>query len=420
MATLSPNESLAGDLDDAATALVSDLALPSIERFSVRDDLAVSVAVDGELSRILGGLLVSRLNAIGADSVRVIDPGADADARARSAGAEWLLAVRGESKNDMLSLFAELRAIDRGIWLSSDPVAILATAEHRSTVSSIPTPTEPPPAKTDVARLEGPAIRVLSLEEHLLAMRACRVSNADVDDLIVLSSRALTVYSLAKGGIQKSARFELTALPRHKIPVREPIGSIACKGSKIAFGHSGLAKGRVLEAKIAKKRMELEVVAELAGIPLAPLSADRWLLAESDAGISRYKLALPAPILDAASFDGDPPKGWNLVAVTADYELVRVGDPPTAIEKLGPSGVGISAFLLGGKPYVVATGAQRDSGRDQLALYAGADASRPIAVEGLVFSTAVGRFRGSALDLIAAARSKDKTDLFLLRLWEPK
>jgi hypothetical protein len=375
------------------------------------------------------------METLGANAI-IIDGGADADARARSEGAEWLLAVRGEVDQNELHLFAELRKIDPGLWLAPpDPnaVQIFATAEHRSTLSSIPKPVDPPPPRTDRPRLEGPALRIQSFDEPVLALRACRLSSPDADDLAVLTFDAVTIYSLLDGRIRKVARYELGPLARHRTPVREPIGSIACSGSKIAFGHSGLAKGHLLAAKVAKKKMTLEPIGELAGIPLAALPKERWLLAETESGTSRYhkemmsrsgseaaKVTLEGPILDAAAFEGEVPEGWRLLAVTADYQLVRFGDRLAEAEKIGPSGVGISVFLLEGRPHAIATSPKRDGGRDQLSLLSGAETSRPVPVEGLVFATAVGKFRGAALDLVAASRADERTDLFLLRLWEPK
>ncbi len=438
LAALLPATARASELDDTATALVSGLALPSVEAFSLSDDLAVVVELDGDLPRILGGLLLARLASLGAESAFAIDPGPNADARARDAGAEWLLLVRGEDRDGALALFAELRSIDRGIWSPpSDPsqVPIYATAERRAilTASSIPRNVEPPPPGAphpDRARLEGPALRIGSLDERVLALRACPLVDTDRDELVVLTPEALSVYSLANGRLRRTARYELGELPRHATPAREPIGAIVCNGSKIAFGHSGLAGGHVIEMS---KKAELTTAGNLPGIPIAALPDGRWLLAETEAGTSRYqkeliakrgaettKVTLGAPILDAVALAGEAPSGWRLLAVTADYQLVRLGDTLAAPERIGTSGVGISVFLLEGRPHVVATGASRDGGHDQLELYgSGEPPARPVPVDGPVYATAAGRLRGAGLDLVAAARARDRTDLFLMTLWEP-
>jgi hypothetical protein len=434
MLALAAGSSQPSDLDDTATALISDLALPSLAQFSLQEDVAVVVQLEGDLARVMGGLLLARLSALGASHAILIDAGPDADARARRAGAEWLLAVRGEAKDDALSLFAELRAIDRGIWsMVPDPnaVMIVATAEHRSAVAVIPKPVDPPPT-SDRARLEGPAIRILTVPERVLALRACRLSQTETDDLVVLTANALAVYSLLDGRITRSALHELKDLPRHKMPAREPIGSIACRSGRIAFGHSGLAQGHLLSTKTLKKKLVLEPAGELAGIPIASLPKDRWLLAQTESGTSRYQKALravgaeggpvelPRAILDAAAFEGEAPEGWRLLAVTDDYQLLRLDDRLAEPARVGASGVGISVFAIEGRPHVITTGANLDNGRDQLALFSGGASSRPVPVEGQVFATSVGRFRGSALDLVAASQANDRTDLFLLRLWEPK
>jgi hypothetical protein len=433
---LAPAIASAGDVDDAATALVSDLALPSVEALSLRDDIGIVVQLDGDLSRLVGGLLLARLHALGADSAFAIEPGSNSDERARSAGAEWLLCVRGEAKDGVLSLFAELRRIDRGIWSAPpDPNAtmIVATAEHRSSLAALPQPTDPPPPPpADRPRLEGPALRIQSLAEPVLALRACRISEPEADDLVVLTPSALAIYSLREGTIRRIAAVELADLPRHPTPVRDPIGAIACSGKRIAFGHSGLAEGRIVEARSLKGTIVLEPSGTLDGIPIAALPKERWLLGKTEAGLSRYgrelralagskvsKVMLDAPIVDAVALDGDAPDGWRLLAVTSDYQIVRFGDRLAGPERVAPSGVGISAFVLDGRPHVITTSAARDGG-DGLALLSEGEPSHPVPVEGLVFATAVGRFRGPGLDLIAASRTGDRTDLLVLRLWEPR
>lgn len=423
---LLPSVAAGSELDRAATALISELALPSIEGFNLSDGLAVSVDLPEETGRLLAGLLLSRLAALGGDTAFVVTPGGDADARARREGAEWLLEVRGRSEASKLSLFAELRQIDPGLWRrppAEHAVPIVATAEHVTRIETTPVPRPPPPEPSTPSgpRLRGPALTIRSVSEPVLALAACPLTETGVDDLLVLTPASLTVYSFRGGGLRPIAQIDLARFPRHPAPVRDPVGAIACDGRLVAFGTSGIANGRVVRARKEGKRLDLKDVAELSGIPVASTDK-RWIVALTDAGTNRLVIqngeARSKPLLDARGHQG------RLLGVTTDYRLVQM-KPDLSVESvLGTSGAGISAFNAGGEAYVVTTG-NRPAEQDRLTLVTAVDGRTkevtPVGVEGRVYATAVGRFRGTVKrELIAAARTalEGASDLLLVELQE--
>lgn len=430
LSALLPSVAFGSELDRAATSLVSDLALPSVEGFALTDDLAISVDLEGEAARLLGGLLLARLAALGSNTAFVLSPGRDADARARNAGAEWLLDVRGRSEASKLALFAELRRIDPGLWHrppSGYAVPIYATAEHvaRFEVASVPPKPPPPePVTPGTPRLHGPALRIRSVPEPVIALAACALTAPETDDLLVLTPKALAVYSFRGGRLRSVAELDLAPLPRHSAPSRDPVGAIVCHERDVAVGHSGMATGHLVRTGPRDKGLSLEIVSELPGIPVAK-DEDGWVVAQTEAGTNRLLLqdggARSEPVLDARA-DGDHRDA--LLAVTTDYRLVRL-EPDLSVDVvLGTSGVGISAFIVEGTHYVVTT-QNLPAEQDRLTLLTSVDGRRkednPVSIQGRVYATTVGRFRKpSRSELIAAARPGRglKSDLLLVELSE--
>ena len=417
-------------LDEIATGLVSQLALPSVEGFGIEDDVAVQAAGLGEIDRLLPGLILSRLHALGAETAFIQEAGPSPDLRARNQGAEWLLLITGKevpgAEGPMLKLWAELRQVDRGFWVApppadSVPIARTARAQMLLELSAPRAPmasgTESDPQRPG---LYGPALRIRAVVAKVIALAACRLSHPTDDDLVILTKSALEVYTFRRGRLRRLGRTELGDLPTSAAPSREAFGRVVCMPSdsgpsSLAVGHSGLSLGYVLKASSRKKKWKLQIVGEVPGVPilLAPKNRE-WLYARTIEGTSRIQLLrgerISQDLLDVVT----GPAG--MLAVTPRYEVIRLQQNLSFGPVLGKSGMGIFVFSNDNGEQIVTT-SYRPGDQDEVALIHGQskERGRPISVKGQVQATAVGRFRGLGQDLVVASWQGAQTDLWLLR-----
>lgn len=419
------------DIDAAATAIVD--ALVHGRSADLADGIAIHVSTDrSDVDRTLARLILARVSSAGARDVVILESAGGGDAAARELGAEWMIAVRGAKEGSDMALAAELRAIDRGVWEPAlDVTPILATARARFSIGA-PIPEPPPPAASDEGvRLLGPPVAILSVDAPVLAIAACALTGGPGDDLVLLLPSAVEIYAIDRArprakAVRWAGRFDLAPLAPARRPSRDAIGAIACFEANgpaaFAFGHSGLGRGHVLRARKTGGGLDLEAGAILSGMPVASVSADRWLLAETIDGTNRIRLLLgdtaSAALYDAARI------GDRTVALTLDYRVVELGPKLEERAVLGSSGVGLSGFTSNGQIYVVTTD-NRPGESDQITVLSSIGDRRketnPIAIrEGRVHATAVGRFFDGRETIAAAARSgSGSTDILAIDIEAP-
>jgi hypothetical protein len=446
----------ASPLDKAATELVEKLAIANVSGFNLASDVAVEVTTRGgaggdqsRLGRALSGLVRARIETLGVRSSFAVETGGDPEQAARDLGAEWLLAIAAEPVGkDALRLWAELRAIDRGLWA---PVpkpgmsTIYATAELTTKLDpsieallATPEPTRevPRPAGEGGLRFDGAPARLFTVDDRVLALAICEVGGRRAPVLAVLESRSLELYEIDEPRAHRRlAVVDLSSAPRASEPSREPIGALACEKGEIALGTSGMRLGQLLRAEATRSgEIAIRPVRTLEGVPLGYLPGGRIVLGAVDGGRSRYASALRvdsagkvserdlgAALLDV-SLDPSAPAGFRAIGVAVDHRLVRLGDDLDKIQPVAPSGVGVRIVAEEKSAYFIVTSSEADENRDKIALLSldgGAAKRLDVAeIEGSVFATAIGSIAADARALFAAAYHPglNRTDVLALRL----
>lgn len=434
----------AGDLDRAVTSVVSDLKLSSVDGFDLGADLGVVVRMDGAPDRaavapLIRGIVTARLEQLGASAVLavpVVPEAMDIDESARRAGAEWVLEVRGDRvQKDRLRLFATLRRVDRGLWApppNGDTTSIYALAEntvHLPAAAAPPPPNvDPPPtSETKTPKLVGPAVGIGKVPGRVIAIGACRMTEAETDQLVVVTDRAAIVFSYDRRRVRRIAQLDLSSYPLAPSRVRDPIGAATCGmelGGRrvVGVGTSELERGYVLSLTARRRgRFVLSVEHELPGIPLGRIGDD-WILAWPDAGtnvwgasLARHRGDRPARFDARATYalavlDG----AWY--AVSTGYDLLFGRSGLDAPDVLGKSGAAIAT--MPDPPLVVFSAAKLKAGADAITLRTVSETPSTVRVRAAIHALTIGRFREARTDVIAAAwrPAERQTDLFAIRV----
>lgn len=430
----------AADLDQAVTAVVSDLHLSSVDGFDLGADLAVVVdlskATDGAaVAPLIRGIVNARLEQLGAQVVLAVPPGGDVDGRARRWGAEWVLEVRGDRvQRDELRLFAQLRRVDRGLWLpppNGETTAIYALAETKVRVSAEaappPPPVEPPPPPTESKdpELAGPAVAIGSVPERAVALAACRMTETDTDQLVVVTERSVIVYAYDRRRLRRLAKLDLSAYPTAASPVREPIGAVTCGpelGGRrvVGVGTSNLERGYVLSlASKRRGRYALAVEHELPGTPLGRMGDD-WIVGWPNEGTNVWSATLARQqaantrrfeVRPTYSLHVDGGRWW---AVSTGYDLLFGSAGLEAPQVVGKAGAALAA--LQEPALLVHTSPTLTDGADTVTLRAGSNKPTKVRVRAPVQALAIGRFRTGRTDVVASVwrpRQQD-TELFVI------
>ncbi len=393
-----------------------------------------------ELSRIVLGLARARIEAGGGAAVvpvGVYGPGLEAvDRAARAAGAEVLLLLRVErAPPAAIRLRAELRTIDRGLWVAppASAAAPLRAYAARTLAIAEPVPVPEPPRKKTLP--EKPEV-LGAFDEDILALCACDLAGGPEPELVALSLDRLAVFALEAEGLGLVAARDLEALPRSSAPSREPIGGVVCRARSgptagtIAFGHSGLEQGHVVELRGAPGRPSLQATATLPGVPLGALDDGLFLLARAEAGKSRWaqkmsigsadrelQIDLGEPLLDLVT-TGGAPRSRRFAAVTQSYALLVLDGELQTRTPMGSSGAGIA--LVGTEPresWVVGTSSIAPGGADAIRLIGPAGAGDPVPLPGLVrASVMVDDPRGALLVVAIAPKKGPRSVLYRMGL----
>lgn len=403
---------LSGTFAAATSGATEDAIGPHVARLMERIDLAprgdqdlclsVQARVPGTtaeslgVARVVRGLVRAELARLGARDVPSCDGSGDAraiDRLARQQGAEWVLAIDLDTTAQKGVLRAELRAIDAGLWGSSESFTIHSLAKETidSDVTAVPEPSPNVPHR-------APSLsRLGHVSQRILALAACDLTGDGRAELIALGEE-LVVYRLDRPGLEVLARIAPEGLPGATTPVRDPIGGVACGdfdgdgGAEIAFGHSSFEKGRVLQLRKAPRGLRFDAGRDLNGVPLAVVNGKSLLLAKTDEGRNRWSrsvsiasatqerpLDLGAPFFDAAAL------GKELLLVGADYTLRKLSDlePKTSVPA-GTSGIGALLVPLGGKTSAVTTSSSASAANDRITL----ENSKSLSVPGRVYARA--------------------------------
>jgi hypothetical protein len=463
-----PSIAAASSLDRAAARIVEQLELPGVAGFDLKEHLAIAVIarstpdVDAEPAMVkpLGSLLQSRLEQLGARSLSMVDnppSSAEAERIAREAGAQWLLVVSVEPiTRDVLRLWAEVKMVDRGLWLPEPrpgEATIYATAEEsirlddtlRSLLArSDPRDPDPHPHPPDALHLDGAPMRIATVEDRVLALSACEIAGRSV--LFLLDSKSFIAFTYEGGTLRRSGSIDLGKLPKASTVSRDPIGSIACGPSdkserrEVAFGSSALRSGQVLRVESRKTgEVALSFARTIDGVPLGYLAGGRLVLGSIDAGRSRW--ASPLAIEDKGrtversirtglvdlALEPAAPQGFRAVGVGTDYRLMRFTDDLEKSVPFGSSGVGVRIVGDGDSIVLVATSSASTADRDRVRLLAPDHGVLKrldsIDVDGSVYATAIGALRAQdTRDLILAAYrpQERRTDILAIRLIAPR
>lgn len=424
-------------LDQAITKLVNALSLSSVRGYDPSFDTALLVRLERAAPKFQAraeGLLRARLAQHGVVGLMPISLAQEANPTeaATERGADWLITVRGRfsgQKARGLELHAELSAIDPGLWAPAGPISIYASATITQDQPNTP---PPPPAQASLPELLGPPIKISERNSSVVALAACSLMSSELEQLVMLNSEALEIFSFAQGRLRSLARFELGALPRSASPAREPLGTIRCGPDRIAFGHSDLASGYVLSVQRTSSpdELRLSVLEPLDGLPI--LSRERgWIVAKLEAGLSRYGRQLQrstpgrteAITAQHVYLELEPIRGQpsSLIGVTEDYRLVRLDKDLKVRGVLGTSGVGACALSRKGQPFVLTTSTELDAAVDRLTILTLVEGRRherdAMAIEGQVFACATGALRSPGrTDVIVAAQGPDRSALLSLEL----
>ncbi len=425
-------------LDQAITKLVNALSLSSVRGYDPTFDTALLVRLERTAPKFQAraeGLLRARLTQHGVLGLMPISLAQEANPTeaATERGADWLITVRGRFSGQNargLELHAELSAIDPGLWAPAGPISIYASATITQDQPNAPPP--PPPAQASLPELLGPPIKINERSSSVVALAACSLLSSELEQLVVLNSEALEVFSFAQGRLRPLARLELGALPRSASPAREPLGTIRCGPDRIAFGHSDLASGYVLSVQRTSSpdELRLSVLEPLDGLPILS-GTGGWIVAKLEAGTSRYGRQLQrstrgtAEVITAQHeyLELEPIRGQprSLIGVTEDYRLVRLDKDLKVRGVLGTSGVGACALSRKGQPFVLTTSTELDAAMDRLTILTLVEGRRherdAMAIEGQVFACATGAFRSPGrTDVIVAAQGPDHSALLSLEL----
>lgn len=430
LAAASPTR-MSDGLGPAVHDIVAGVKLAAQPGFRLDEDLAVAVRVDrraprGDLGRLVLGLVMGEVERVGARSV--LDLGAtfdaslgDIDRQARAAGAEWLLLTTVERLDPTtLELRTELRSIDRGLWApipKPSQAAIHAFAAKAIRVQAgIETLVDPPV----VAETDGEPSTVGTVPGTVLALAMCDLDGRAGDEIIALTPGHVLIYTRDRGRWAVAVRYGLERLLRSATPAREPIGGLLCgdldgdDAADIAFGHSGLKHGQI--AVFAPDTRTLRIRRTVEGVPLASLGPRAIVFADVHEGTARWSprvqvgsfdrrrpVELEQPFLDAtAQLDK-----WAIV--TAAYEVVWLDPSGKLLDKIGHSGVGISAL---GRDQIAGTQHARGPTDRVAVLGRETKPATVIDTRGLVFATAAGRKSDrSATLIVAVQRRDDRTEI---------
>lgn len=433
----------ASELDRGVSQLVRELELPAVAGFSLSADVALAVTGEGKnaaearaVERIVGGLLRGKLAAVGLTSVLELPAAAttaNIEHLARGEGAEWMLAVAASAKSGKLSLHAELRRIDLGLWSLPPPkVLLFATADRTIEIEE---PLKPLPAAVNEAIAEGGELgeglnfdgapqRIAAIGDRVLAMASCELGAPIGEALFVLTRRSLIIYLYSStGDLRKAGALELASLERAKERVREPFGTVVCAagGKELAFGSSELKDGQVVRLRAANHEVAMSIARAIPGLPVGELSPGKWALAHADAGKSRLSAAIEVDgtikTLDAPVYELAIGRGRAL-AVGDRYRLIKYSAELEAPVVIGTSGVGIS--VIGGATELAVTTSSVARDRDRLRLVP-LDRSKKerrasVEIDGAVSATAVARLGAEQRAVIAAAYRDGRTELYAVPL----
>lgn len=442
----------ASELDRGVAQLVRELELSSVAGFSMSSDVALAVSGEGKdaaearaVERIVGGLLRGKLSAAGLSSVLELDaprsirgggvpassdrdPGLN-EKLARESGAEWMLAVAASAKSGKISLHAELRRIDLGLWSPPPPTPLLfatadQTIEMEEPLKPLPVVTSEPVLDADGLNFDGAPQRIGAVGDRVLAMASCDLGAPIGEALFVLTRRSLIGYLYSStGDVRKAGSLELAGLERAKERVREPFGALVCAagGKELAFGSSELKDGQVVRVRAAANELTLAIARALPGIPVGELSPGKWALAHPDGGKSRLSAAIEldgaTKTLESAVYELAIGRG-RAIAVGDRYRLIKYSAELEAPVVIGTSGVGVS--VIGGAQELAVTTSSVARDRDRLRLVpldrARKERRGSVELEGAVSATAVARIGADHRAVIAAAYRDGRTELYAIAL----
>lgn len=376
------SDATAGAPEPEATARLSRAITAELERARDRGG-EVCLSIDDELpgdgterARLFLSLARGAALLAGFDSMAPCAVASDPllrDEVARRAGAEWRLALRLRAGGrGRVEISSELRAIDPGLWRpTSRPDDVPLLARDRVVIPEEDLPrrlaSESPASslrRTEVRRGSGPA----------LALAACDLTGDGQPELVVVSDELLVLKPQRDGA--PLARLAFDGLAPSEAPARDPIAGVVCgdlhprPGAEIAFGHSSLAQGLMIEVQRAGGELRLAPIQALPGVPLARRSDGAVILAHSDQGRNRWAAELvlwrsseqstrrlPEPFLDFAAVDGAP----AFLVVDQGYRVQRWDADLSRSETVGTSGVGVGALSVGRDALRVATSSRAGS-----------------------------------------------------------
>ncbi|MCC7383664.1 MAG: hypothetical protein IT384_17620 [Deltaproteobacteria bacterium] len=379
-----PRDATAGAPEPEATARLSRAITAELERARDRDRGGEAcLSIDDELpgdakerARLLLSLARGAALLAGFDSMAPCAVARDPllrDQAARRAGAEWRLALRLRgSGRGRVEISFELRAIDPGLWRPTRlPEDVPVVARDRAVISEEDLPrrlvSETPASglrRTEVRRTSGPA----------LALAACDLTGDGEPELVVVSDELLVLKPQRDGA--PLARLAFDGLTPSEAPARDPIAGVVCgdlhprAGTEIAFGHSSLAQGLLIEVQRSGGELRLAPIQALPGVPLTRRSDGAVFLAHADQGRNRWAAALvvwrsseqstrslPQPFLDLAAVDGAP----ALLVLDEGYRVQRWDAALSRSETVGTSGVGVGTLSVGKAALLVTTSSRAGS-----------------------------------------------------------
>ncbi len=386
------------DLDGAVTRLVSDLRLADVSGYTLDADLAVAVTGDAAWTRTVAGLVRGRLGQLGVE--HTIDLAEASEAKARAAGAEWLLSVRVEpvGGSELTALSAALIRVDRGLWAPApdEPGPVLAIADR--TFSRAKTAPPPPPPPTGTVSLAGPAVVLSVLPDRVLAMGACAPAEGRPDELVVVTEFYVRTYRFDRRGLDVVAELDLTSLPRAPAPSREPFGTVVCDGAAFAIGSSDLDRGY----RVVRRGSGLAIERDLPGMPVGK-DAKGWVLVHAVPGKNHFGPRLVRG--DGATAEAAPAYAvWadaeRAFFVSTDYALTR--NPWSGgAEPAGRAGSALTH--LAGTSIFLHTAPELTDGHDIVSLYSTEYPRSTIRIPSAVQALAAGRFREGRVDVLTAS-----------------